>query len=246
MKKFDHKKAWRLLERAKRLTVSAVGRRNKTDSGRSGVAAMQGWVPLPSPSPADFVSGDLHYRILSAVELTVEVANGTPGTYSGNMVIPPTVSHDSKSYTVAAIGSGAFYGCTNLQSVHIPDSVTVIGDEAFGGCRSLTAVSIPDSVATIGYGAFWGCERLTAVSLPSGITEIDNGVFAHCSGLRTVVLPQRVVRIGDEAFSGCHNLGAVTIPESVEHIGDFAFFGCSSLPAVAIPDALRQSGPVHP
>ena len=62
-----------------------------------------------------------------------------------------------------SIGASAFYGCTKLTSVTIPDSVTNIGSEAFRGCKGLTSITIPDSVTSIGNYAFYGCTSLTSI-----------------------------------------------------------------------------------
>ena len=58
---------------------------------------------------------------------------------------------------VRIICDEAFYYCTSLSSLVIPNSVTSIGDRAFCGCRSLTDIVIPDSVTSIGNCAFSGC-----------------------------------------------------------------------------------------
>ncbi|WP_315313780.1 leucine-rich repeat domain-containing protein [Prevotella pallens] len=58
---------------------------------------------------------------------------------------------------ITTIGSRAFYTCSALISVTIPNSVTTIGEGAFEGCSALTSVTIPNSVTTIGEGAFDGC-----------------------------------------------------------------------------------------
>ena len=62
------------------------------------------------------------------------------------------------------IVTSAFYGCTGLASVTIPNSVTTIGDEAFRGCSGLTSVTIPNSVTSIGNWAFESCAGLTSVT----------------------------------------------------------------------------------
>ena len=64
---------------------------------------------------------------------------------------------------ITKIGDLAFYGCSSLSSVTIPDSVTTIGGYAFYGCSNLTSVTIGDSVTTIGDYAFYACSSLTSV-----------------------------------------------------------------------------------
>ena len=59
--------------------------------------------------------------------------NGYNGD-AGDLVIPGTYM----GKPVTAIGNGAFYGCTGLSSVVIPDGVTVIGSGVFCGCDNLS------------------------------------------------------------------------------------------------------------
>ena len=62
------------------------------------------------------------------------------GGYSGNVVIPNQVSYDGNTYSVTAIGEYAFYGCSGLTAVTIPNSVTSIEGLAFFGCSGLLTV----------------------------------------------------------------------------------------------------------
>ena len=90
------------------------------------------------------------------------------------------------NYTITSIGEGAFFGCSSLTSVTIPDSVTSIGDYAFDYCSSLTSVTIPDRVTSIGVAAFYGCSSLTSVTIPDSVTEIGYYAFWDCSSLTSV------------------------------------------------------------
>ena len=83
--------------------------------------------------------------------------------YSGNVVIPSSVVYNGNTYSVTSIGNSAFYECSGLTSVTIPNSVTEISDDAFYLCSGLTSVTIPNSVTYIGRDAFCGCNELTDV-----------------------------------------------------------------------------------
>ena len=65
---------------------------------------------------------------------------------------------------MTSIGGSAFYDCSGLTIVTIPDSVTNIERWAFYGCSGLTSVTIPNSVESIGSDAFIGCNLLTSVT----------------------------------------------------------------------------------
>ena len=97
----------------------------------------------------------------------------------------------------------AFYGCSGLASVTIPNSVTSIGDTAFSGCSGLASVNIPGSVTSIGACAFEECSGLTSVTIGNGVTSIGGMAFYGCSELTSVTIPDSVTSIGVWAFDGC-------------------------------------------
>jgi serine/threonine protein kinase len=127
---------------------------------------------------------------------------------------------------VKVIGNSAFWLCSSLTNINIPNSVTNIGYEAFSDCRSLTNINIPNGVTYIGYNAFSDCRSLTNINIPNGVTNIGDYAFYDCESLTNMNIPNSVTTIGEGAFSNCHSFTSINIPNSVTTIGKYAFYGC--------------------
>ena len=130
------------------------------------------------------------------------------------------------------IGGSAFYGCSGLTSIAIPDSVTTIGKMTFQDCSKLTSVTIGNSVTTIDNSAFQGCSGLTSIVIPDSVTTIGGSAFQSCSKLTSINIPDSVTSIGNSAFSYCQELTSVTIGNSVTTIGNSAFVRCTGLTSI--------------
>ena len=81
----------------------------------------------------------------------VTYKNSNYNSYDGEMNIPEKFSYEGVEYSVTNIGKWAFFECSGLTSVTIPNTVSFISEHAFSGCRGLTSVTIPNSVITIGW-----------------------------------------------------------------------------------------------
>lgn len=106
------------------------------------------------------------------------------GTCDDTDIIIPTVSPDGEAVT--SIGERAFYECTSLTSVVIPNSVTSIEYCAFNSCESLTSVVIGERVTSIGSNAFCGCTSLISIEIPDSVESIGHYAFSNCSSLSDV------------------------------------------------------------
>ena len=181
-------------------------------------------VDVPS---ASYESSNTEYiYTVSDGEVTITEYIGS----GGDVVIPGTI----EGLPVVSIGDRAFYDCSGLTSVTIPDSVTSIGDVAFSQCYDLTSVTIGNSVTSIGDYAFSDCVGLTSVTIPDSVTSIGDYAFSGCSGLTSITIPDSVTSIGNRAFSGCSGLTSLTIPDGVTSIGYGAFDYCSALSEILV------------
>ncbi len=150
------------------------------------------------------------------------------GLCDGLVTIQPTV----EGLPVTHLGERLFFGCTNLTSITIPNSLTSIGYSAFWGCTNLNSVTIPDSVTSIGERAFQGCTGLTNITIGNGVTSMGERAFLSCKGLTSITIPNSVTSIGWGAFMDCPGLTSITIGNGVTSIWREAFYSCTSLTSV--------------
>ena len=169
--------------------------------------------------------------------------------YSGDIVIPESVTYNGKSYPIASIDDYAFYACDNLLSVTIPNTITYIGMGAFhlsdGSPLHDIVINITDLKAWCdidfsgGEGIGWpfalylNGNLLDNLVIPNGVTTIRQGAFTNCY-LTSISIPEGVTSIEDYAF--CSQMsGSVTvsIPSTVASIG-YQAFGCSGLTSVIV------------
>jgi len=158
--------------------------------------------------------------------------------------------------SVAYIGMGAFYKCTLLANVILPEAgIKHIGDFAFYGCSQASfgadrVLTIPAGTISIGRSAFYECAGIVGIQIPSSVTSIGDYAFFGCINLGesnipltnseteclkgSVVLAEGLVSLGSKAFCGCTGLTEIVLPDSLTFLGERAFYKCQNLRAVTL------------
>ena len=162
-------------------------------------ALVIGLLPQGILSVSAYSDTDIAYPVKGG-NLYFDKATGTI-TDCDESVTKADIPAQIEGVAVTSIGDGAFYGCSSMMSVTIPDGVTSIGDSAFWDCSSLTSVTLPDSVTSIGLAAFQFCSGLTSITIPDSVTSIGMSAFEYCSSLTSIHIPDSVTSIGRWAFA---------------------------------------------
>lgn len=195
------------------------------------------------------------------------------GYYLGNETNPYVILVKAKNEEITScnihkntkiIADEAFYNCTDMKNILIPDSIIHIGYGIFGNCdnlqyneydngyylgnetnsyvvfvkaknKEITSCDIHADTRFIHSNAFYYCNKLKSVVIGDSVMCIVDYMFYGCSALTTVEISDSVTSIGTGAFLNCSSLKSIVIPDSVTSIGNSAFYNCSNLASVVIP-----------
>ena len=172
---------------------------------------------------------------------------------SGAVDIPASVPDNGVTLSVVEIAEEAFYQCTGLTGVTIPNSVTSIKGSAFAS-TGLTTITIPGGVTTIGTFVFDQCDKLKRIEVAAestAFTSVDGVLFradkrtlVYCPNGRsgTYAVPDGVTTIGSTAFAHCALLEGVSLPAGVTRIEASAFQECNHLKAFTLPQGVEEIG----
>lgn len=194
---------------------------------------------MPLMAQADMVEIDGVSYFIVGGEANVQKKTGG---YTGDVVVPATITYQGKTYPVTTILSYAFSGNDNLKSVVLAEGITTIKDYVFFAAHGLETVQMPSTITSWGESVFGGCTSLKTFFLPDFLTKVPDGTFDGCESLTTIELSDKITEIGEKAFASCEKVSTIKIPASVTSIGDMAFWNCNPKDiycyATAVPETV--------
>ena len=123
--------------------------------------------------------------------------------------------------TVKRIEQNAFKNNTTLENVIIQEKdgegVEYIGYHAFFGCSNLQTINLPDTITTIGGTCFGNCKKLNNVKLPSNLKTLDTQTFSACTNLQNIELPQNLESLNAECLAGT-SITKIKLPKNLSNI----------------------------
>lgn len=157
-------------------------------------------------------------------------------TFSGAKELESVVLPDS----VSILSGMDFSDCVNLKQVSLGNGIKYIGMATFSNCSSLESIDIPDTCKVIGQTAFMSCASLKSVHLSAGVTQLGAGVFGGCSALTSIDIPVGVTEVGGGCFEGS-GLKTIQLPKGLKSIANTAFRSCP-LEWAYVPSTVKKIG----
>ena len=201
----------------------------------------------PSFEPAYDFEVDGIYYLERGDEAMVTYRDLSFNSYSGDVEIPETVTHDGKTYQVTAIGDFAFAGCESLTSVKLP-FIERVDDYAFTSCPNLHSMTLGKAFKSLGESSFYGLVALDHLEVMDIDAFASNDFESYYTNpllysrrlyhngeeVTDLVIHNTAGHIGVNAFMFCESLKSLTIEDGVKSIGTNAFYYCLSLERIEI------------
>lgn len=185
------------------------------------------------------------------------------------------IPNEWRGKKIIGIGENAFSGCTGIKKIVVSEGIEYIENGAFYNCTSLNNILLPNTLNYLGKlgtgkdtssfsdkikelsleelhqgavnfisdvrGTFENTS-ITTVDIPISVNYIGERCFSNCKHLLEVNVLSEVDKIENGTFKGCTSLKQVKLVNGIHEIGTLAFYGCKSLSDISIPQTVKEIG----
>lgn len=236
---------------------------NKLNNKFRAIIAIAIMLTFGIQSFAEKIEIDGIYYSTTESSKTASVISGT-NKYTGEVIIPGSITYNDAEYTVTSISSSAFKSCSGMSKLSIPNSISTISDGTFDECTSLTNLIICEGESALHLGRSnernWGGNHYNYSALFTNCQLINVYIGRNISynfvednyqspidsyygpfykqNIKNLEFSDNVTEIHKYAFAG-NNMTEISIPNSVISIGERAFLNCDSLSSVSIGNSVE-------
>lgn len=190
----------------------------------------------------------IYYGITDATKRTVAVKKNLGNDYSGNIIIPSTVTYGGNTYTVTGIARHAFEWC-EVDSLYFPPSITDFEEftQMFYGGR-LYDIHLPENVAYIPDNCFWFTrmkniwfskgQRILGPFCLQSVGE-NPRFYGFADSNIEEIRPQALAASSQEVYQDL-----AVLPKTIRILGHLCFGGYRPMPLdkVVIPASMESIG----
>lgn len=216
------------------LDLSEATIENIPDNAFNGLSSLS-WVKLPEGLTT---IGQYAFKGTQIFSIEIPSTVTTIGymAFANTRITKVTFKEDSQLTTIS---NGAFYNCTALGGIIMPNTVTSVGYAAFQACTSLKTMIFSDAMTTIWDYTCDGCTALKTLHLPNNLKTIRYRGFYNTPNLLKVTMPSTINRIYDYAFYNC-GLDSLLLPVTMQYLHQYAFDECKNLKYIELPSYLAS------
>ncbi len=198
-------------------------------------------VDSDTEDPTIFYYDGFKYKINGS---TVSLTEQNDAMVSGDLIIPPSITHNGVTYPVTEIERYALYNTNNITSIHIPSTVTTVGYNSLSWSAAVSSITVdPDNPNYCDIdGVLFSKDKTLLVfypnmhgshyTIPEGVTVIDYSAFEEAFDLVSVTFPSSLRNLRTSAFACCRSLASVTMPANLTTMGYGVFHGCRGLKSI--------------
>ena len=141
--------------------------------------------------------------------------------------------------TISTIPAGTFHNCPNLEVVILGTGVQTIEDNVFGQSPKLREINLPEGLTTMNQPGLKD-GSIKKITIPGSLKDIDMACFFECLSLESVIINEGIEIIYQAAFGSCTSMKEVILPSTLQEILQVAFAQCSSLTSITYNGTVEQ------